>query len=461
MNKIDTNFKNKKITVMGLGLHGGGLAVTKWLAQKGAKVLVTDLRDRKTLKPSLEKLERYKIKFVLGKHRAQDFQGVDLVIKNPGAPRESKFLKIAKKNKIPIETDISLFFRICPAQIIGITGTKGKSTTTSLIYEFFKSAGKKPVMAGNIRISPLEVLPRIRQTTPVILELSSWQLEDMTHLKRSPHLAVITNILPDHLNRYRSMSDYVKAKKVIFKYQNQNDFVVLNYNNPYIRQFSKEVVSQRYWFSADKLGINNSCYIKQGWIVYRENGLEKIICHVKDLEIPGQHNLENALAAISVAKIFGISNIVIRKTLRQFKGIPDRLELIRRWKGKEFYNDTTATAPAATLAALASFDEKIILIGGGSDKNLSYRDLAKEVQKRVAFLVLLKGSATRKFINELEKIRYQSWQRVSSLTEAVNLAYRSDKGRIILFSPAAASFGMFLNEFDRGDQFKKVVSKLK
>jgi len=457
----EINFKNKKITVMGLGLHGGGVAVTKWLAQKGADVLVTDLRDRKTLKPSLEKLKRYKIQFVLGKHRAQDFQGIDLVIKNPGVSPESKFLKIAKKNKISIETDISLFFRMCPAQIIGITGTKGKSTTTSLVFEFFKSAGREPVMAGNIRISPLEKLAQIKRITPVILELSSWQLEDMTHLKKSPHLAVITNILPDHLNRYRSMSSYVRAKKVIFKYQNQNDFVVLNYNNPYIKQFSKEIVSQRYWFSVNKLGVRDGCYIKQGWIVYKENSLEKIICHVKDLEIPGQHNLENALAAISVAKISGISNIVIKNTLRQFKGIPDRLELIRRWKGKEFYNDTTATAPAATLAALASFDEKIILIGGGSDKNLSYRDLAKEVQKKVAFLVLLKGSATRKFINELEKIGYKSWQRVSNLAEAVDLAYRSDKGRIILFSPAAASFNMFLNEFDRGDQFKKIVVKFK
>ncbi len=360
---MDTiNLKNKKFTVMGLGLHGGGVGVAKWLAQQGAKVLVTDLRDKKTLKASIDKLKDFKIEYALGEHREKDFEEADVVIKNPAVPKESKYLKIALEHHIPIETDMSLFFRMCSSPIIGITGSKGKSTATSIIYEIFKQAGTKPVMAGNIRISPLSILDQTSGNKPAILELSSWQLEDMAHLKRSPNISVITNIFPDHLNRYKSMADYIKAKKVIYQFQNKNDYIILNYDNAEIRKFENEIKSQKYWFSTNLFKKENGCFIRRGWIIFRNNNLESIICPVKDIKIPGQHNLENVLASITAAKIFNIKNAPIRKVIKRFRGIPDRLELIRRWKGIRFYNDTTATTPDATIAALNTFSSKVILI---------------------------------------------------------------------------------------------------
>jgi len=459
---MDTiNFKNKKVTVVGLGLHGGGVAVAKWLVEQGATVLVTDLKKEAELKKSIKQLEAYKITYVLGQHRDEDFSSADMIIKNPGVPKESKYLKIAKRYKIPIETDMSIFFRMCPGPIIGITGTKGKSTATSLIYEIFKEAGTKPVMAGNIRISPLNVLDQVVKTTPVILELSSWQLEDMAHLKKSPNISVITNIFPDHLNRHKSMADYIKAKQIIYQFQTPDDKIVLNYNNEEIIKFSKNIKSQKYWFSTKQFSQAKGCFIKNGWIVFRSKGSEKIISHVKDIKIPGLHNLENALASITAAKMFNIKNLPIRKALKRFKGIPDRLELIRGWKGIQFYNDTTATTPEAVMAALNCFDKKVILIAGGYDKKLKYDQMVKMINDRVAYLVLLKGTASDKIINQLNKVSYKNWQLVKNMKQAVGLAVSArQRSSIILLSPGAASFGIFINEFDRGDQFKKAVRGL-
>ena len=212
------NFKNKKIVVMGLGLHGGGVGVARFFAKQGARVLVTDLRKKAELKESLEKLKDWPIKYVLGKHRSEDFKNQDLIIKNPAVPNQSKYCQIAQRNGIPIETDIGLFFELCPAPIIGVTGTKGKSTTASLIAQILKSAkgGKRPkvVLAGNIRTSVLDQLPRIKKNSRVVLELSSWQLEGLAKHKKSPHLAVMTNFKPDHLNRYQNLKEYFQAKKL-------------------------------------------------------------------------------------------------------------------------------------------------------------------------------------------------------------------------------------------------------
>lgn len=457
------NFKDKKITVMGLGLHGGGLCTTKWLAEQGAKILVTDLKSKAELKESIDKLKKYKIKYVLGKHRAEDFKDVDMIIKNPGVPRESQFLKIATDHKIPIETDLSLFFSICNSPTIGITGTKGKSTTTWLIYKFLKATKSNPVIAGNIKISPLSILNKIKPNTPVVLELSSWQLEDMQQIKKSPNIALITNLMPDHLNRYKSMAEYVKSKKLILKFQTSKDIAILNYDNELTKEFGKQVKGRRFWFSGNKeIKEQNSCFVRKGWIVFRQYGEENIICPIKDIKVPGQHNLENILAAVVVAKVSSVSNVIIRKVLKDFKGVPDRLELIRSWKGIRFYNDTTATAPDAAIAGLKSFDEKVILLAGGYDKKLKYAEFAQIIKQKSDFTYLFKGDASDKLIKELNKIRYKNWQVIKNMPEGVGKAIKkTGEVKIILLSPGAASFGMFVNEFDRGDKFKELVKKLK
>jgi UDP-N-acetylmuramoylalanine--D-glutamate ligase len=457
------NLKNKKVTVMGLGLHGGGLAVVKWLVKQGAKVLVTDLRDKKTLTPTLAKIKNKSVRFVLGQHRDQDFQNTDLVIKNPGVPRHSKYLSIARQQGIPVETDMSLFFRLCPVPIIGITGTKGKSTTTSLIHHIFRQAGRQSLMGGNIRISPLHFLSRISTKTPVILEFSSWQLEDMAHLHRSPHIAVITNVLPDHLNRYASMTDYVQSKQLIIRFQNNYDIAILNRDNALTRSVGAAVNGQRYWFSLKPFKEENGAFIRHEKIIFRRNGEEKIVGKMRDIMLPGEHNIGHALAAIIVAKTQGIPHRIIKLAIRGFQGIPDRLELIRIKNTRQFYNDTTATAPDATIAALRCFPKRhIILLAGGFDKKLSYRLLAKEIKKMVAYLILFSGTASNKLLRELKKIHFNKYMVVSAMRQAVEQAWQhSQKHSIILLSPSAASFGMFLNEFDRGDQFKKTVSRIK
>ncbi len=439
-------FKQKKVIVMGLGLHGGGVGVVKFLAQQRARILVTDLKTNKELKESLKKIEKFKnIKYILGKHRAGDFKDADLIIKNPGVPRDSKHLKIARKNKIPIETDIGIFLELCPSKkIIGVTGTRGKSTTATLIAKLL-SAKYKTVLAGNIRTSVLEELPKIDKNTIVVLELSSWQLEDAKNHKKSPWIAVITNIRQDHLNRYKSMKEYIKAKELIFKFQKPDDYLILNRNDNIVRRFNQK--------SKSKI------------IFYSKNQVKK---YQKYIKILGKHNLSNISAAIAVAKIFRIKDRDIKKTLENFKGIKGRIEFIKKIRGIKYYNDTTATTSDATVAALYSFpkEENIILIAGGADKNLNFREMVKEILKRVKFLILLPGTATEKIKQEFriqnsESRIHDMSAEVKTMKEAVEIAKRqAERGDIIILSPGCASFGLFQHEFDRGEQFQKCIKNL-
>ncbi len=456
--------KNKRVTVMGLGLHGGGLATVNWLLKNQARVTVTDLRSKKILKPALKKIKKSKrINFVLGYHRLADFKKADYIFKNPGVPKESNFLKIAKSNNIPIETDLSYFFKLCQSPIIGITGTKGKSTTTTLIYEILKKSGRQVFIGGNIRVSPLNFLSETSPQTIVILELSSWQLEDMSHLHRSPHLAVITNILPDHLNRYRNFNEYVDAKKLIIKWQDKRDLAVINYDNASARKLGRIVKSRRFWFTTRRVNEVNACFVKNGWIIFRVNGRTERVCKIEKIKLMGRHNLQNILAAVAVAKVYGVKNKVICSVLESFDGVPGRLQLIRTYKGRDFYNDTTATAPISTVAALDCFkNREIILLAGGSDKNLYYEALARKIKKSVAKTILFKGTATNKILRCLKKLNYRNYSIVSNMKQAVKLAWASSSEKsLILLSPGAASFGIFLNEFDRGDQFVQAVKLIK
>ncbi|MDP2918294.1 MAG: UDP-N-acetylmuramoyl-L-alanine--D-glutamate ligase [bacterium] len=458
------NLKNKKVLVMGLGLHGGGVGIAKFLAENGAQVTVTDLKNKETLAPSLKKLSGLPIRFVLGEHRGQDFQSADLIIKNPGVPDNSPYLAIAQKNKIPVETDIGLFWELCPSKnIIGITGAKGKSTTTTLIYQMIKTENPEAQIAGNIRVSPFEILGKIGKNTPVVLELSSWQLEGLARHKISPPIACVTNILPDHLNRYQNMEAYAEAKKNIFKFQKSNDYVIMNYDNAILREPSFCLNLKRiYWFSR-KEEIGQGAFLRKEHIIFKEKKLEHHIASLTDLKIPGAHNLENVLAAVAVSCAYGIRRTNIRNVLREFHGLDSRLELIRELKGVKYYNDTTATMPDAAIAALQSFTAPIILIAGGADKNLDFKNLAMVIAKKAKYLILLSGTATETLKKAVEKHALDlPITIVHSMAEAVRIAQKQARENdIVLLSPACASFGMFQNEFDRGEQFNQEVYKLK
>jgi UDP-N-acetylmuramoylalanine--D-glutamate ligase len=461
------DLKNKKVLVMGLGLYeeGSGIAATKFLLSAGAKVTVTDLKTKEQLADQIKRLgaSAKNIKWVLGCHHEADFKSADLIIKNPGVPRTSKFLKIVSTKKIPVYTDISLFFELFDrSRIIGITGTRGKSTTTTLIHELIKTVDRGAIIGGNIKKSPLLQLKSIKQRSVAILELSSWMLESLESIKKSPHIAVFTNIYPDHLNTYDGLSDYIEAKKNIFKFQTLQDYLVISRDNPSALKAGRKTPSQRYWFSKKYFAQENGVYIKNGWIYFRQNGREQKICSVKNVFLLGEHNLENVLAAVAVAMIFGVKPVVIKKLLGQFKGVADRLEFLREVSGVKYYNDTTSTTPEATMAALKALGKKknIVLIAGGSDKGLKFGELAKLIKKSCREVVLLKGAGTDRLKRFLSS--GVTYSEVASMAEAIGLAKTfAKRGEIVLLSPACASFGMFKNEFDRGDQFKKIIKSLK
>lgn len=463
-------FKNKKVTIMGLGLHGGGVGVAKFFCRQGTKVLVTDLKTKEQLQESLMKLKGFPIKYVLGRHRKEDFIDTDFIIKNPAVPKNSPFLEIARKHKIPIETDVNIFFKLCNAPIIGITGTKGKSTVATLIYKLLKTKYQNVVLAGNIGVSPLEFLSRIDRKTKVVLELSSFELED---LKKSPKAAVITAIYPDHLDRYKDLKDYLEAKKIIFKYQKKGDILVLNYDNPKTRKLSLYAPSRVYFFSSrfspkEKQLERFACFLKDENIFYGSE--KKPICSMKNLKLYGEHNISNIFAAVSVAKIFKISSANIKKVLSDFRGVSSRMEFIRKTKGVKYFNDTTATIPDAVKMAIRVFSQrfpssKIFLIAGGQDKKLNYEDLAKEIQKKVSYLILLPGTASAKLETALKSLSVPKKIKILLADSMENAVKKSsiiaEKGDIVLLSPGAASFNLFKNEFDRGEQFINFVKRIK
>jgi len=464
------DLKNKRITIMGLGLNQGGLGVARFLAKAGAKILVTDLKTGKELGPSLEKLKSFfDIRYVLGQHREKDFINTDMIIQNPAVSHNSKYLRIAREHKIPIKTDLDLFFQLCPSKnIIAVAGTKGKSTVSQLIYYIFKEAQKDTILAGNIGISVLDILGKINPQTWVILEISTWQLEGIKDFKFRPQTGVLTNILPDHLDRYLNYKDYARAEKLIFKHQSPDDYLVSNYDNKETTKIKRETSSVIYWFSA-KEQIEPGCYLENDELVFQLEEHKIAFAKISDLPLRGLHTLENILAASTVGFIHNIPSEIILKALKKFPGIPYRLEFIGKFKGIKFYNDTCATTPEATLAALESFPKQsIILILGGKDKKLNYENFGVAIgqNKKIKKIILLQHpdyDASLKIFSSLKKhLDLEKIIQTPNLKVGVEIALQQAKANdLILLSPASASFGMFKNEFDRGDQFNKIVKSLK
>lgn len=460
-------FKNKKVTVMGLGLHGGGIGTVRFLSSVGAKVIVTDLKSKEELAPSLEKLKDLKnIEYVLGQHRTEDFTKVDMVIKTPPVPWSNKHIKLALEKNIPVEIDSSLFFKLCKNPIIGVTGTRGKTTTASLIYEILKEAGKEPVKVGIGQISVLDKLKELKKDSVVVFELSSWRLSALGRHKLSPKVAILTNIYPDHLNYYKTMEEYLRDKKNIFLNQRPGDFCVINWDNEILNKLESEIKSQIIKFSCRKISDGRTVYLS-GEEIYFSDGIDdKKVIGVSEINLRGRHNLGNAMAAIGAACAVGIDLKDIKKAIKKFQGLPHHLELVREISGVKYYNDTSATSPEGAISGINSFSEPIILICGGSDKNLEMAEMAKTIQEKIKGVIFLEGGATDKLIAALSQNfpgkKREDFVVVKSMEKAVELARAAaEPGDVILLSPGAASFGLFANEFDRGNRFREAVKKLK
>lgn len=451
---------------MGLGVHGGGLGVARFLVEQGARVTVTDLRSPEQLRASLDALAGLPIRYVLGAHDEADFRSADLVIRNPAVPRESPYLQIARAAGAAIEMEMTLFFRLCPGPILGITGTKGKTTTTLLTGAMLRQERPGTVVAGNLRVSALEALPRIDAATPVVLELSSWQLEGLGEARLSPRYACVTNLSPDHLNRYSGMAAYAEAKRHILRWQRPGDVAILNRDDAEVAGWAGATPGHVGWFGArapgwPAPGARAAAYDERG--VWRPDGA--LICGADEIALPGRHNIANVAAAAALAGSFGVSDAAIRAAVRSFRGVEHRLELVRTLDGVRYVNDTTATSPAAAIAALHSFDAPIILIAGGADKDLPFADLAREAVAHARAIVLLAGTATPALERALREAAPRdagpSLGPFDSFEPAIRAARDlADAGDVVLLAPGCASFGMFANEFQRGDEFRRIVNEL-
>lgn len=459
---LQFNLKKKKVLIMGLGLLGGGVATVLFLLKKGAIITITDLKTKKELAPSLTKLKGKKITYILGRHRMQDIQNNEIIIRNPSVPKNSPYILAAQKLGKIIENDASLFFRFCPQPIIGITGSKGKSTTVWLINKIFTQAGKKPILVGHNAVPVLSQIKYINKKRSIIFEMSSWRLERLIAIKKSPHLAVITNVFNDHLNKYKNFKEYLADKKNIFRWQNKTDFVILNRDNQITRKIGEEVVAQRFWFSKKYFPQENGIFIKDNKIIYRRLGKQVLVVNLKEHQWSKNFFLENILPAILVAKIYQIKNQDIVSALDSLKkSLPGRLETVANIHGITFINDTCATVPEATLKALDKFSRPPILIAGGEDKKLNYTKFTKQLPIKTKSVHFIDGSATKKMISQLnkKKCRFTISQNLSkAFAQAILSAQRGDT---IILSPGAASFGKyFINEFDRGEQFNRLVKIL-
>jgi UDP-N-acetylmuramoylalanine--D-glutamate ligase len=429
-------FKDKRVTLMGLGLLGRGVGDAEFLAKEGAELIVTDLKSSSELKSSLTKLRKFRnISYTLGKHDFKDFEDRDFILKAAGVPLDSPYIAHARKKSIPIYMSTALLVSLTSAKIVGITGTRGKTTVTYLLYEILRAHAKggknKIFLGGNIRgVSTLAELPKAKIGDLFVLELDSWQLQGFGDLNISPTVAAFTTFMPDHLNYYKGdLKSYFKDKANIFKYQKAGDTFVAGSGITKLPKRALKVAGK---------------------------DLPPDIA----LTIPGEHNLLNAAIAYKTAREMGVPHIVIKKALEKFKGVPGRLERVKSFKGITFYNDTTATTPHALKVALEALgqNKNVVLIAGGSNKQIDLEILKSPLRNFCKKVILLPGTGTDLL---LKKKYIDAPILVKNMKEAVKQALKvSVKGDTVLLSPGFASFGLFKNEYDRGDQFLAAVKKL-
>jgi UDP-N-acetylmuramoylalanine--D-glutamate ligase len=498
--------KNKKVLIFGLGILGGGSEAVRWFYKKGAKLIITDKKTKKELLPSIKKLKKIKAKYVLGKHRFEDIDSSDIVYFNPGVSYKSEWVQYAKEKGKEIVNDCYLFFKYAKGDIIAITGTRGKTTTTTWIYElltqvfniypnnrpnrlpessdrifghnsgkvFGQNSGRNILLGGNQPEKSLfKILDKTKENSISVLEISSFQLEFYEKNLKAPKISIITNIYNDHLNRYSSFEEYASVKAKIFQNQTENDYLILNLDNDWTNFFLSLKPKSQVYFVSLKKKPPKGIYVKNEKVFIKDEKEYQIFPIKKFKEIYGEHNFYNLLFAILAVylylkskniknpqnKIKKLKNFILNLKTPEF-----RQEIVYKDKNLMIVNDSAATSPDATINAIERCKKykNLILITGGTDKNLDFKDLAKKIKKEIKprNLILLNGSATKKLIEELRKIKYPLIEEniFEDLREAVKRAFYHEG--LILFSPASASFEKFKNEFDRGKKFNKIIKSM-
>ncbi|HEY71834.1 MAG TPA: UDP-N-acetylmuramoyl-L-alanine--D-glutamate ligase [Thermoflexia bacterium] len=451
-----------------LGLARQGTALVRYLAQAGAEVTVSDLRAEEQLSDPLAELEGLPIRYVLGEHPSSLLDRADLLCLSGGVPVDAPIVVEAQRRGIPLSNDAQIFLERCPATVIGITGSAGKTTTTALVGEMCRAAGLCTWVGGNIGNPLIADLDDIKAGDCVVMELSSFQLEIMT---TSPRIAAVLNITPNHLDRHGTMETYIAAKRNIVAHQEAGDFALLGYDDANARALALETAAQLRWFSGGA-EVEAGAFRTNGELTLRMGDEDSVICRTSDVRLLGRHNVLNVLAASVLAGLAGARLEAMRQVAMTFTGVEHRLELARELNGARWYDDSIATAPERSLAALRSFEEPIVLLAGGRDKKLPWDEFASETTRRARHLVAFgeAGPMIARVVGEARRQgdkktrgqgKLEDITQVETLEEAVEAAARLARpGDVVLLSPGGTSFDAFRDFAERGDKFKELVKSL-
>lgn len=457
-------FRGKKVAILGLSVEG--VDSVQFFVSEGAQVICADRRTGVALGETYEKLRRYPVTFQLGVGYLEGLDDCDIIVRTPGMSLHLPQLAALQNQGKEITSLTKLFFDLCEAPIIGVTGTKGKGTTSSLIYEMVKAAKRTVYLGGNVGIPLLSIVRKIHTADTVVLELSSFQTED---LRKSPHIAVVLRTTQEHLanfdplatNFHVSREAYIEAKKPIVRFQTSRDYAVLNADDPTSSSFAKETAAHVYYFS--RRDRHAHAYIDSGSVFLKRNDKTELICRADEIILRGEHNLENIAAAALTATLAGVDIASIRQVARIFPGLPHRLEFVRQVGGVDYYDDSFSTVPETTIAAVRSFQEPVILIAGGSEKGSDFTQMGSVIAESSVNAVIVIGAMTGRIVKALKQARFAGKiiTGCNSAHEVVQKAAGISKsGDVVLLSPACASFDMFPNYKERGKQFSYEVSLL-
>jgi UDP-N-acetylmuramoylalanine--D-glutamate ligase len=448
---------DSRVLVIGLGIEG--VALTRFLVGQGARVTVNDARTHDQLVARLAELDGVAFTPVLGHHNPELARDVDAIYVSQGVPLSLPLIVEAQQRGVPVGSIATLLFDICPGPIAGITGSAGKTTTTSLVNAIVERSGRPHIVAGNIGAWPLDALASAPPDTLVIAEISHTQLQ-LT--RRSPHIACVTNVTPNHLDQF-SWSEYVDLKRNLIRHQTPRDTAVLNLDNPTTRGFLRDTSAELLWFSMGPDLPGDGAFVRDGVITWRRNGRKEQVIRSDEIQLRGRHNVENVLAAVAVSAACGVPVSVAADAIREFRGVPHRLETVATIDGVTFINDSIATAPERTLAGMRSFDEPIVLLLGGRDKKLPLDELAAECVRRCRAVVCF-GEAGDLFAGAVRAAAGHNpliIRRTDTVDDALaQVARLAHAGDVVLFAPAGTSFDAYPNFERRGDHFRRLVAEL-
>ncbi len=447
-------FAGKRITVVGLAREG--VSLVRFLAGAGAQVTANDRASASGLASTLASLEDLPVRFVLGEHPSELFLGSDYVFVSPGVSLQMAPLVKAREQGVPLTSETQLFFELCRGRLVGITGSSGKTTTTTLVGDMLRAAGLPVHVGGNIGVPLLERLDQIAPEDWVVLEMSSFQLERLPY---SPSIAAILNVTPNHLDRHGDMESYVAAKANILRHQRPGDRAILSADDRVTAGL--RTVEPPLWFSLER-PVEGS-YLEGDRILLRRGTSVETVCRVGEVRLRGRHNLSNVVAATAVASATGVPPEAMRVAISGFRGVPHRLEVVAELGGVTFCNDSIATAPERSMASLRSFEEPIVLIAGGRDKHLPMEDWGEMIRRRVKALVLLgeAGDLIENAVLQAPGPVAPPIFRAGSMEEAVELARRAaSAGDVVLLAPGGTSFDMFKDFEERGERFRECVRRL-